>query len=209
MVVEIGDFGFTTTATARMYAMLNQALMEIAEKRPWAWRETTSTLTFSGSSASPSNASFPVKAIIALTNPTTGQILQPVTRQQFQKFYPMNLTDAGDPFLYYFDGSTLKVYKVPGATVTLTCAYLQYQAAVTSASTEAEVLLPAQYHWIPIFLTLSRLYFKDDDLEMAKWARDEAERLEALMVADIESRTSYDRPMLVQDVDFDYDSYYN
>lgn len=201
MVTEIQDFGFTDTASARMYALLNQALKEITNKRPWPWRETTTTLTFDGTNPNPSNATFNVRSVIALTNPSNGYVLLPITRQEFQKAYAQNLSDTGDPIMYYFDGPTLKVYKIPGASTTLTCNYLSFQTDVSSTSVESDVLLPDEYHWLPIFLTLSRLFFKDDDLEMAKWARDEAERLEALMTQDMWMRTQYDRPMTIQLVD--------
>lgn len=210
MVVEIRDFGFETVDSDRMYALLNQALQEITNKRPWAWREATTTLTFSGSSASPSNASFPVSSMIALTDPSTGNILNPVSRQSYQKRYAQTLSDTGSPLFYYFDGHTLKVWRVPGASQTLTANYLAYQAAVTSSSAEADMLIIPRFHWIVIYLVLSRLYWKDDDLEMAQFAKAESERLELLMVNEDEMRTGYDRPMLMDIFESDsYDDFYN
>lgn len=201
MVTEIMDYGFETIAQARLYGALNQALQELTGKRPWTWRESNTVLTFDGTNPYPSNVSFPVKSVIALTNPSNGYVLLPVLRQEIQKRYAQNLSDTGDPIMYYFDGPILKVYKIPGASVTLNCNYLADQADVNSGSLEADVLMPNNYHWTVIFLAVSRLYMKDDDLEMAAFARTESERLEALMVNDTDSRTSYDRPRTVQVVD--------
>lgn len=202
MVTEINDYGFEDIASARMYAILNQALREITQQEPWPWRETSATLTFAGGSATPVSVTRLSQPLV-ITNPSTGRRIQPMRSEDFQKRFPANLTDAGEPELYYFDGYTIKFYPVPPSSVTLTMRYLQYQADVTSGSAESDVLLPERYHWLPIFLTLSRLYARDDDLELAQFFREDYDRLLNTMKNDLWMRSQYDRPDTVMVVDAD------
>lgn len=203
MITELEDFGFADHASGRKYALLNQVLQEITLSRPWPWREAVVTLTFAGSSATPSNSNLYMSSVRRITNPSTGNRIRPVRSEVYQERAATELSEAGDPIMYYFDGTALKFWRVPAATVTLTCRYLKYQPDVTSGSAATDVLLPERYHWLPIYRLAARSYAKDEDLEMADYYQGLSASLEEQMVQDMFTLWQYDEADSVQIVDDD------
>ena len=204
----IQAYGFGDVDDELVYSLLNQALSEITDAHPWPWRERVTTLTFGGTNAYPSNASFTMGKPLAITNPTTGEKMQPMRSDEFQSAYASALTQTGDPFVYYFDAGVAKFYPIPTSSVTLTCRDLTTQAEVDSTSTEADVLLPAKRHWAAIFRTLGRLYAQDDDLQAANYYLNESDALLEKMRYDDFVQSKLDRPDFIAMSDADDDYYF-
>lgn len=204
----IDDHGFTYVGSTRRVAILNDVVADVCSREPWPFLETGVTLTFNGSSASPTNLPSGLLSVLSIVNPTTGQILMPMRQDEFEKRYPTDAATVGTPQVYYFDGDrSLKVWQVPASTDTLRMKYLQLHPTLTNASVEADILIPARHHNVVLDGILWKLHRMADSFDSAASFKQDYEERIALMRNEIWMR-QYDRPdhIAVLDVDFyDYE----
>lgn len=167
IISEVDDHGFADESVARKIAALNWAIKDIANRKLWTFLDKVVTLTFNGSSATPTNAPTDLRAArkmidLSQTNPR---------RINYKRIDDMeehyNLSDAGTPYFYYFEGTTLKVYQIPGASQTLRFRYAQVAPTVVSGGAESTIIIPSQFHEALVLRTVIRLYMMEDDTDMA------------------------------------------
>lgn len=203
MIDDLGDHGFTDTSTITKVRVLQDALWEIESMRPWPWLETEITLTFDGSSPTPTNMPANFRAALQLKDVDTNTALIPLDEQDLEK-NGVDLTKQGvAPRIYYPVGvDSLKVWPIPTASMTVRMRYLKVSAALTSGTLEASIDMPPRHHRLIVLGALVRLYDMEDDPELAQRFQGHYETRLARMVEDIFQR-QYDRPDYIRVDDWD------
>jgi hypothetical protein len=167
LISELNDFGFVDTASTRKVSAIQASLRNILYRKPWPFLEKVMTLTFDGTNAAPSNTPTDLRAVMKIIDYTSGRPRRIRFKRTDDAEEQLTLTDAGTPYFYYFEGSALKVYQIPGASQTLRLRYLRTAPVITETSTEADLLLPPDYHEALLFRTVVRLADMDDDNDVA------------------------------------------
>lgn len=164
----IDGHGLTDFSEADKLAAINDALWDISSREPWPFLEKSLALTFNGSSATPTNFPTDFKALLSVVDTQFPRRLYPIRIEDFRTQLGQVSTQAGDPIYYYFLARTPFFWPVPAATnTTVQLTYLARQTKLNSASSEAAILLPLEHHMAILDGALSRLYFEDDDPELA------------------------------------------
>jgi hypothetical protein len=206
LLAEINDHGFEDTLATRKVAAVNWAIKNIAQRKPWPFLEKVMTLTFSGSNPVPTNVPADLRAVMKIMDLSTGRRVRFKRTDDMEESYAMNLLDAGDPFFYYFEGSQLRIWQVPGASQTLRLRYIRTAPTVADGDPEANIIIPPDYHEAIIFRALFRLYDLEDDPELSQ--RFEAHYENVLQqMTDALMAQQHDEPEyihVVDDDDWDY-----
>lgn len=207
IITEINDHGFSDSGTTLKVRAINQAIKNIAYRKPWPFLEKVTTLTFSGSSATPSNTPSDLRAVMKIINTTTGSRIRFKRTDDMEEAYGSQLTTAGVPYFYYFEGTTLKVWQVPSATQTLRLRYLRTAPNVVDSDPESAIIVPPDYHETIVLRALYRLYILEDDAEMAVYFKNLYDENIADMT-DALFTLQHDEPEYVHVIDaddYDYD----
>lgn len=207
LLSEINDHGFEDTLTTRKIAAINFAIKNISQRRPWPFLEKVLTLTFDGSSAAPSNAPADLRAVMKIMDTSTGRRVRFKRTDDMEELHGSELTAAGDPYLYYFEGTQLRIWKIPSATKTLRSRYLRTAPNVAEGDPEASIIIPPDYHEAIVFRSLMRLYDLEDDPELSQRFEVHYENVITQM-ADALMTLQHDEPEYVHVVDaddWDYD----
>lgn len=205
---EVNAHGFEDTDTNVKLRALNFAIKNISVRKPWPFLERVVTLTFDGTNAAPTNDLSDLRAVMKVIDLSSG------TPRRIRFFRTddleeqVTLTDTGSPVVYYFEGSTLKVYKIPSSTQTLRLRYSRFAPKVTAfTDPETSIVIPPDGHEAIIFRMLMRLYDLEDDPDLS--ARFEAHyENEIAQMSDAFFARQYDEPEYIHVVDpddFDYD----
>jgi hypothetical protein len=203
IISVLDDHGFTDTDSSTKVEAIQAAIWDIEAREPWPFLETSLNLNFDGSSATPSNWPTNFRAALKLFDRTIGRRVPPMRLDDADEYIGDADTETGDPVFYYFEGGTLKVWRIPAsATGRLRFRYLRVSDAIASDSAESAILLPPRHHELIVFRTLMRLYDMEDDPELAA-------RFEGHYEAKLERvkndliRQQYDQPDYVHIFDVD------
>jgi hypothetical protein len=167
IIEELNESGFTDTGTPDKLKKINATIWDIASREPWPFLETTTTLTFDGTSAVPTNLPADFRAALSVIDTTTGRAIQPERVEVVEKQWPLELSEIGAPFVYYFVGRGMYLARIPTADTTLRMRYLTVPTAVTDASLEADIIIPPQHHSAIVLGSLVKLYDQEDDPELS------------------------------------------
>lgn len=169
MLSELSEHGFGDVDTQQQLNVINDTLWDIVGREKWPFREKTTTLDFDGVSAVPTNWPSDIRQVIWIADTVSGNAVLPQRLETIRSQYTGNLSTVSDPAgFYYFVGYTAYFYPVPSAsTGRYTLDYVARQPALTVDSSEAEILLPIEYHRIIVIGALVKLYLMDDDTEEA------------------------------------------
>ncbi len=195
MLEEIDDHGFTDTDSDRKLSMLNDAMYDAASRDSWPFMEETVTLTFSGSSAVPSNLPADFERPVSLVRTDDRVKLTPV-RYEVVDSWNADLTQAGQALYYYLLGDQLNVWPVPGASDTIRMRYIKTPAALTAGTLSAAVDWPLRHHRVIVLGALFKLYDMEDDPELAVRFQQQFEQRIQQMAGDVFSR-QLDRPDVI------------
>src|SRR6266540_3399468 len=146
IISELNDYGFTDTDSNRKVSAIQASLRNILYRKAWPFLEKVMTLMFDGTNATPSNAPTDLRAVMKIIDYTSGNPRRIRFTRTDDAEESLVLTDLGTPYFYYFEGTALKLYKIPAATQTLRLRYLRTAPVITDTSTEAALLLPPDYH---------------------------------------------------------------
>lgn len=207
MLDEIDDHGFTDTDVDRKLAMLNDSMYDAASRDSWPFMEETVTLTFSGSSAVPSNLPADFERPVSLVRTADKVKLTPV-RYEIVDQWGADLTESGQPLYYYLLADQLNVWPVPGASETLRMRYIKTPATLTAGTLSAAIDWPVRHHRVIVLGALFKLYDMEDDPELAVRFQQQYEQRIQQMAGDVFSR-QLDRPDVIYtdpwfDGDFDW-----
>ena len=163
---ELVDHGFEDTSTERKLAKINDTLWDIESREPWPFLEKGLALNFDGSSPTPTNMPADFKQVMWLYDTTNGVTLWPERLSTIRDRYGATINQVGDPFSYYFLGSTLKLYPVPPvSTGRIQLDYYAQQPELGETAAENTFLLPPRHHGVVTLGALWRLYKMEDDPE--------------------------------------------
>lgn len=204
---ELDAYGYADTDINEKLRVINASIRSIAARKPWPWLHTVTTLTFNGSSATPSNAPTDMRAALKMLDTSTGRRVKYKPVDEMEERYGANLTDSGDPYFYYFEGTVLRVFKVPSSTQTLRLRYLKVPGAVIQTDLEPAIAVPPLGHEALVFRSVMRLADLEDDDEIAArfgaLYEQEMQVLEEALVA--QQFDVPDHVLVVDDDDFYYD----
>ena len=195
MLEEIDDHGFTDTDSDRKLSMLNDAMYDAASRDSWPFMEETVTLTFSGSSAVPSNLPADFERPVSLVRTDDRVKLTPV-RYEVVDSWNADLTQSGQALYYYLLGDQLNVWPVPGTSDTIRMRYIKTPAALTAGTLSAAVDWPLRHHRVIVLGALFKLYDMEDDPELAVRFQQQFEQRIQQMAGDVFSR-QLDRPDVI------------
>ena len=205
---DLNDFGFADTSTTSKLARINDSIRDICKRKAWPFLETSTTLTFDGTNAKPSNLPALFRASRAVVDPTNGRTIHWVRLDALEKQNALLITQTGDPLVYYFEGRNLQVAPIPPSSQTLRLRYYQFHPLVDATTLESGILIPPDGHWAITLGTLIKLYAQDDDPQMSQWARGEFEAEVANLIDD-QFGLQYDRPEHIYVPDDDDHFYYD
>lgn len=205
---ELSDHGFTDTSTTRKLASINDAIQEICSREPWPFLEKTITLTFSGSSATPSNWPSDFRAALKLVDAGTGRVLNWTRLDDFDEAVATSAAQAtqGDPYIYYIvGGNQLYVWPIPPASSTVRMRYLYVPSDVNDTTTDNQLsaIIPRRHHRVIFLGAVWKLYDMEDDPDLAARFEGHFENRMATMRNDL-WRNQYDQPDSVHIMDADY-----
>lgn len=197
MITEIRDHGFDDLTDTRILSFLNDTYFDVCAREPWPFLEKQSALTVnaSGVVTSPTD----ISKIISIVNTTENMPkLLPWRLDTFTKAYGARLTEAGDPYIYYFLGETLNVWPIP-SSATLTARYIRVPAALT-VTPDSSPILPARHHRVIVLGSLVKCMNMEDDAENAAVFTNLFEQRLMQMRNDLWMQ-QYDRTDTIQDLD--------
>lgn len=205
LITALGSYGFSDTSEADKLGALNDTIYDILSREPWPFLEKTITLTFNGSSGTPTNFPSDFRAALSLIDTETGLRLLPFRLDEFRDKYQAVSDETGNPALYYFLASSLSVWPIPDSDVTVVMDYLHTPAEIDASSVEADIVIPTRFHRVILFGALAQLYDMEDDPELAAKSESRYENRLLEMRTELWAR-QYDRPDTIEEVD--PDTYY-
>lgn len=168
IIDDLVDHGFDDASTERLLAVINETYHDVCDGQPWRFLEENVVLTFDGASAAPTNWPTDFRTLVAIYRTADGTKLVPYRYDDFIAGYASNLDNLASPLIYYFQGTQLKTYPIPGATETVTMQYIRQPTELTSTDVEASILIPKRYHRATLVNgALYKLYLMEDDPELS------------------------------------------
>ena len=165
------SYGFETDdelTVDRKVEALNETYWDTCDRNDWTFLESSVTLTFDGSSGVPTNDPGNIGQVMTATR-TDGSVIEPWRLDDFQESFASQLTKAGSPLLYYFEGDQFKAYPIPSASDTITVKYISVADELTATSPESDIRVPKRYHRSVLVMgTLSKLAVMQDDTELGQ-----------------------------------------
>jgi hypothetical protein len=207
LLTEIDAHGFTDTDTTEKLSAINASIRYIANRKAWPWMQKVWTLTFDGTNPYPSSSVTDLRAALKLIDTNSGRRIRYKSIDELEEQYGSTLTQSGDPFFYYFEGTQLRLWQVPGATQTLRLRGIRFHPTVAQNDPESAILVPAENHELILFRSLMRLNDLEDDNDLAaRWGglfdKGFEEMAEGLSVQQLDQP---EHILVVDDDDYNYD----
>lgn len=180
------SYGFETDdelTDDRKLEALNETYWDACERNDWPFLESSATLTFSGSSGTPTNDPGDIGTVMTAQRGPDGSTLEPWRTDDFSESFGSQLTKTGSPLLYYFEGGQIRVYPLPSASETVHVKYLSIADELTLTSAESDIKFPKRYHRSVLVMgTLSKLAVMQDDTDLGASYERLYEKALAMMV---------------------------
>jgi hypothetical protein len=167
LIAILNAYGFTDTDTTTKVNAMQAALRSILQRKTWPFLETTKTLAFNGSSATPTTSLSDLRAVMKIMDNSATQPRRIRFKRTDDMEEQFDLTETGTPLYYYFVGTQLNLWPIPSSTQTLRLRYLRTAPVINENSTEAQILLPPDFHEAWEFRTVANLADLDDDNDVA------------------------------------------
>ena len=163
IIDELASYGFEDIPDAEKVRIINDVIADVCSREPWPFLQqevTNATVDAAGKVGNIAD----LGAILFIVDTTTGMKLKWLRWDEFTERFALQLTLAGDPYLYFFKGDDLYVYPID-TTPTLRIGYVKTPAVVVQADAESAIAIPARHHWMIIEGALVKLFAIDDDAE--------------------------------------------
>lgn len=168
IIDDLVDHGFDDASTERLLAVINETYYDVCDSQPWRFLEENVTLEFDGANGAPTNMPSDFRTLVAIFRTADGTKLEHIRYDDFIAGYAMDLNNLASPLLYYFQGTQLKTYPIPGATETVTLQYIRTPSELSQTDVEANILIPKRYHRATLVNgALYKLYLMEDDPELS------------------------------------------
>lgn len=209
IIEDLDDHGFEDTPVERKLAVINETVWDVGSREPWPQLVTATTLNFDGTSGTPTNMPTDMRAVISLGYADRRKTLRPVRLDDFEEQHGYDeATGSGDPQMYYFEGSTLRIWPRPASgSGTMRLKYLKTTAALTEISTANDIWIPVRFHrGLIVNGSVYKLYIMEDDPELAREFERLYEKAYSNMRADLFMQ-QYDENEMIEwyldDIDYD------
>lgn len=202
MLTELNEFGFEDTNISEKLNAINFAIKNISQRKLWTFLESVVSLTFTGSSGTPSNVPTDLRAVKKIVDTSTGRRIRFKRTDDMEEQYGSQLTQAGDPYFFYFEGRTLKIWQTPSASQTLRMRYVRFAPKIAAGDPEASIIVPPDGHEAVVLRALQWLYDLEDDPELAQRMEAKAENAITLLDATLDVQQD-DAPEYIHVVDSD------
>lgn len=199
MMSEITDAGYGDVSSTRQVSYINDTLWDITYREKWPFREKNLGLLFDGVSDVPTNWPSDFSQIIWVYDTDLGDAIWPERVETIRDRYANALSSTSQNnllFAYFFIGKTAHFYPVPvsdNGTPRYYMDYIARQNTLTSASLEADILLPPDFHRAIVAGTLYKLAMLFDDTDVAPMYQAEYENKITQMREEL-LRRQYQRP---------------
>lgn len=164
---EIDAHGFQDTDINEKLRAINASIHNITARKPWPWLHKVASLTFDGTNPYPIIAPSDSRAALKMIDTSNGRRVRYKSVDEIEEQYGNQLTSQGSPYFYYFEGTQLRVWQVPGATQTLRYRYIRIHPTVLQNDPESAILIPVYGHEAIVFRAIMRLADLEDDSEIA------------------------------------------
>jgi hypothetical protein len=171
IVSDLNDHGFEDTPIERKLAVINETVWDAGSREPFPQLVDEIALSFDGISPTPTNAPEELRAVISLGYADRKRSLRPMRLDDFEERYGHEeLGGSGDPSVYYFQGSTLKIWPVPAAGAgTMRLKFLKTTEELAEDSVASDIWIPRRFHrGIIVNGAVYKLYIMEDDPELAR-----------------------------------------
>lgn len=186
IIARLNTMGFEDTGDDDKMDVINDTIWDIESRQDWPWAIKSTNLTFDGSSPTPTNIPADFKSVKWITDSTNGTFLRGERLDTIRNRYGNQLTSQQDPWCFYFLGTTLRFYPIPGASTTrFVLDYYAQQTELTTTSVEANILLPKRHHRTIVLGAVAKLYQIEDDPELAAVNKEDYEQRLATMAHDL------------------------
>lgn len=189
--------------------VINDVIWEICSRDPWPFLEVMEDIDAADvDEAGKVTLTDGFTAILDVINTDTSADrgkLQWIRRDEHFSRNSSSLTESGTPYKYFFVGDSLYVWPVPD-TANLRVTYLKAHEAVTSASGEADILIPARHHRAILMGAVYKLHSQEDDPENSAMFKSLYDERVIMMRKELFIK-QYDRPdsiLVVDDDDYGY-----
>ncbi len=199
MMSEITDAGYGDVTAVRQVSYINDTLWDITAREKWPFREKNIGLLFDGTNATPTNWPTDFSQATWIYDISLGEAIWPERVETIRDRFANALTTTGvanTTFCYYFINKTAFFVSIPVASNGVARYYMDYvakQVALTSASVEADILLPKEFHRVIVAGTLYKLAMLFDDTDVAPMYQAEYENKLMQMREEL-LRRQYQRP---------------
>jgi len=180
LIDEVQARGFDYLNDTRVGRYVNQSYQEVCAyaSMPWPFLED------SASGNAPLTIS-DLRAVLAVMETTNKRPLFPIERRQIDLWDP-TLEYVSLPCYWYLDGTAVKVWPLPPATVSLSVRYIKRPADLVANGDEP--LVPEAYHDLIVDGAVIRCQKDNDNYAAAAAVREDWQRQIDLMVADLMNR---------------------
>lgn len=185
-ITIMNKHGFEDTDDTQKMWAINDAIWEIDGMEPWPYLLKSVNLNFDGTNPYPSNVPSDFAKVKWITDLSSGDAIWPERIETIRLRIGKDITRTGSPGVFYFMGQQLRFWPIPPVgTGTILLDYRAWQPALTTASVEADILMPARYHTAWVYGALVKLYGADDDPELASVKKAERDEKVAHMRMDL------------------------
>lgn len=166
------SYGFETDdemTDARKLEALNETYWDACSREGWPFLEMKEGFAVDGAGLITPASGTEVASVQAVWFSTSGRVLRPIRLDDLNQSNPTWASLSDNPVYYYFIRDHIYVAPIPAADpgdgqIT----YLQKPAELAALGTEADIIIPKQYHRSVLAMgTLSRLAMMQDDPDMA------------------------------------------
>lgn len=203
---DLVAFGYEDTDINAKLRALNYSIKKVANRKPWAFMEKVTTLTFDGTNPYPTDQPSDLRIALKLMDTSTGKRVRYKPVDEIENEHGADLTLVSTPQFYYFEGTQLRVWPVPPAG-SLRFRYIREHPTVSQSDPESSILVPVAGHEAILFRSVMRLADLEDDDEVAArmdplFEREMQELNEVLGVTQLDTN---DHVQVIDDCDFNYD----
>lgn len=204
LLSTLDEHGFQNRATAIKLAFLNETYFDICSLEAWPFLQATATLSFNGSSPTPTNLPSDFGDVVFMQDVATRGSIDPIELQDY-RWYGYDPAETGDPLYYYFIGDTIYFHPIPpSGSNTVRLDYLKIPTALAADTTEVNILIPKRHHDILWLGAIIKLQGQDDDETLMPVYTHMFDKKLSRMRADL-WRKQYQRPDNIKNVEWSDD----
>ena len=123
-IQELTDHGFEDTTETRKVALLNATLSDVCAREPWPFLQKTIQLSFDGTSGKASNFPSDFRALLALTDPSTGRTINWERADVLRKRFASQWSLVDSPTYCYDEAGIIRAYPIPTSGYKLDAFYI-------------------------------------------------------------------------------------